>query len=114
MRSTVVVTAALLGLVMACGGDDGTNVTGDVAVGPGNSFSPATLTLTSKRTVTWTWAGGPHNVTFQDAVTSGNKSSGTFNRDFASDTSGTYRFRCTVPGHSTSFTSGMVGSVVVP
>jgi len=100
---------------MACGGDDGTNVTGDVTVGGGgNTFNPQTLTLSTKRAVTWTWAGGPHNVTFQDAVTSGNKSSGTFNRDFASDTSGTYRFRCTVPGHSTSFTSGMVGSVVVP
>ena len=113
MRSTVVVTAALLGLVVACGGDDGTNVTGDVVVGPGNAFSPQTLTLSTKRAVTWVLAGGTHNVTFEDGATgSGTLTSSAFSRDFTSAAAGTYRYRCTI--HSSSFTSGMIGSVVVP
>ena len=113
MRSTVVVTAALLGLVMACGSDDGTNVTGDVVVGPGTAFSPQTLTLSTKRAVTWAWAGGNHNVTWEDGATaSATQGSGSFSRDFTSATAGTFRYRCTI--HSSSFTSGMIGSVVVP
>ena len=116
MRSTVVVTAALLGLVVACGGDNGTNVTADVTVGSGgNTFNPQTLTLSTKRAVTWTWAGPNHNVTWEDGATaSATQSSGSFRRDFTSATAGTYRYRCTVHSSPGNFTSGMVGSVVVP
>jgi hypothetical protein len=76
-----------------------------------SQYDPATVNLTRGGTVTWTWRGGlGHSVTFEDNVGSAPvQSSGTLDRTFAN--AGTYRFRCTV--HSTSFTAGMVGSVVV-
>jgi plastocyanin len=80
----------------------------DVQVQDG-SFQPAADTVAVNSTVTWTWAAGPHNVTFQDGVASDNQSSGTYQRTFAS--AGTYAYRCTL--HSTSFTSGMTGTIVV-
>ena len=112
MRFRLLVLAAVLTLV-GCGTDSGTGVNGDVTVGPGNSFSPQTLNLTTGRNVTWAWVGGTHNVTFEDAAPgSGNLSSGTFSRNFTGVNAGTYRYRCTI--HSTDFATGMVGSVVVP
>ena len=112
MRFRLLMLAAALTLV-GCGGDNGTGVNGDVTVGPGNSFSPQTLNLTTGRNVTWGWAGGTHNVTFEDAAPgSGNLSSGSFSRNFTGANAGTYRYRCTI--HSANFTTGMVGSVVVP
>jgi plastocyanin len=74
-------------------------------------FDPASITVAMGATVTWTWrGGGTHNVTFEDGLgSSGNQSSGIHERTFA--TTGTRRYRCT--NHSSSFTSGMTGSVVV-
>ena len=74
-------------------------------------FDPASIMVTSGSTVTWTWRGGNiHNVTFEDGQGSaGDQSSGTHSRTFGAAM--TFRYRCT--NHSTSFTSGMVGSVIV-
>jgi plastocyanin len=76
-----------------------------------NSFSPEAAEVAPNTPVTWTWQGAAqHNVTFEDGKeASGTKVTGTHSRTFG--TNGTYRYRCTI--HSSSFTSGMVGSVVV-
>lgn len=74
-------------------------------------FSPASLTITHGTTVTWTIAGGPHTVTFEDNqgssadVTDGATHTRTFNNV------ATIRYRCL--HHSSSFTSGMTGSIIV-
>lgn len=87
-------------------GTDSVNVTN-------NAFGPVTVHPDSNGNVVWTWksAGVTHNITFEDASAgSGDKSSGTFTKNFAAP--GTYRYRCTI--HSTAFGNGMHGSVVVP
>ena len=73
------------------------------------SFQPAADTVAANSTVTWTWSAGPHNVTFQDGPASDDQSTGTYQRTFSSP--GTYPYRCTL--HSSSFTSGMTGTIVV-
>lgn len=102
---------AALAAAAAC--DETTAITDNVNVGLGGSvFSPAVQTLASKKPVTFIWAGGPHNVTWEDnAPASGNKSSGTYTRDFTIGF-GAYRFRCTI--HSTDYATGMVGQINVP
>ncbi|HSJ15769.1 MAG TPA: Ig-like domain-containing protein [Longimicrobiales bacterium] len=80
----------------------------------GCGFLPSQVTVSAGKTVTWTWHGTQaHNVVFEDAATppvsSATQAAGTHTRTFT--TPGTYRYRCTV--HSTSFTEGMVGRVVV-
>ncbi len=81
-----------------------------------NTFTPAPLNATARgATVTWTWAGGSHNVTFEDNVNNSsdpNQTTGTHQRTFSS--AGTFRYRCTNHSTAGNFTSGMVGSVVVP
>jgi plastocyanin len=117
MRIWIEVLFAGVALTAACGDDYGSSGGGD---GSGtdtvrvnnNNFSPATVTADSSGTVVWTWNSGgtTHNVTFEDAITgSGDKGSGTFTHSFAAP--GEYRYRCT--HHSSSFTSGMRGTVIV-
>ena len=76
-----------------------------------NQFNPENITVARNATVTWTFQNGTHDVTFEDNTGNSARtvSSGTHSRDFG--TAGTFRYRCT--NHSTSFTSGMIGSVVV-
>lgn len=75
-----------------------------------NSFTPSQLTAAPATTVTWNFQGGLHNVTFEDNQgSSGDQSSGSHSRTF--NNPGTFRYRCTI--HSSSFTSGMTGSVVI-
>jgi plastocyanin len=76
-----------------------------------NSFIPETVTTSRGSTVTWTWRGGAqHNVTFEDGTgSSATQTTGTLDRTFSA--AGTFRYRCTI--HSSSFTIGMVGAVVV-
>lgn len=109
MRATRIL-AALAFIVLAC--DEA--VQGPVVdiVAEGTAFTPATTTVSATDTlVLWGFAGGPHNVTFEDgAPASGNRSGGTFTRNYASVAAGTHRFRCAV--HSTDFLTGMVGTVV--
>jgi plastocyanin len=77
-----------------------------VTVGPGNSFNPSAIQVSPGATVTWTFAGGTHNVTFSSiAVASGDMSSGTFLAAMPT-TPGTYAYSCTIH-------SGMNGSVLV-
>ena len=98
--------------VIGCGGDDpaGPVATTSVDVRD-NSFAPGAIAVTPMATVTWTWRGNDtHNVVFEDGQGSSNlQTSGTHSRAFAA--AGSFRYRCT--NHSTSFTSGMVGSVIV-
>ncbi len=82
---------------------------GQVNVG-NNFFSPASVSPDANGVVTWTWNSGgtQHNVTFDDlAPGSGNRGSGTFNRDFTGAVAGTIGYHCTLHG-------GMQGEVVIP
>jgi plastocyanin len=111
----VIVLSALLAAAGSCGGaaDSGTGPSPDP--GPStsaaidvrdNSFSPGATTVPVGTTVTWTWRGGnPHDVYFDDGVTSGTKASGSYARQFTA--AGTYAYICTIHG------SAMSGQVVV-
>jgi plastocyanin len=83
-----------------------------------NSFTPATLSVTSGNTVTWTWntcSGGDgygsgqtcvnHDILFDDGTTSGTLSQGSYQRK--STTAGTYAYHCSIHG------AAMSGKVVV-
>jgi plastocyanin len=107
---------AALVAVMACSGDNG-----DGGQGPGdtpegdilvrnNSFTPSQLNVAAGASVVWAWQAGSaiHNVTFNDGESSGNQSSGTYERTF--DTAGTFPYHCTIHGTATS---GMRGVVTV-
>ena len=114
LRSSILL-AALVALA-ACSGDSGDGVQapdetpdGDVLV-RNDLFQPSSLEVPPGTTVVWAWAsaGREHNVTFDDGETSGNRSSGTYTRAFA--TAGTFPYHCTIHGTATS---GMRGSVTV-
>jgi plastocyanin len=82
---------------------------GDVSVGSGGDvFTPNQIDVKAGGTVTFTWAAGPHNVTWTNTPTSvpnsGDKSSGTFPVTFPQ--AGIYSYQCTIH-------SGMTGSVTV-
>lgn len=83
-------------------------------VASGTTFTPNTLTLSATDTlVEWGFVDGPHTVTFEDMTPgSGQRSNGTFARNFGQAAPGTYRFRC--DNHSVDYTTGMVGSIIVP
>ena len=81
----------------------------------GASFSPSSVTIPVGGTVNFQYvSGGPHTVTPENPT--GNWTERTFtstsdNFSVTFNTAGTYRYRC-VP-HSSSFSSGMVGVIVV-
>ena len=79
-----------------------------IATGPGNAYNPPSVTIAPGSAVSFT-LGAPHNVLFENATIADLDFGATGTRTFA--TAGTYRFRC--QAHSASFTSGMIGSVVV-
>lgn len=74
-------------------------------------FSPALDSISAGDTVSWTWQGSSaHDLTFQDTIGSvGAQVSGTGKRAFPSV--GIYHYRCQL--HSSSFTSGMIGTIAV-
>ncbi len=77
-----------------------------------NVFTPVDLSVSRNITVTWSFQGGTHNVTFEDNQNnSSDLSSGTHQRQFT--TTGTFRYRCTL--HSSGFASGagMIGQISV-
>ena len=119
MRHLPLILAAAGIAALACSGSDsstgpstGGNGASTVSVGPNGtlSFSPAAITVPLNTTVTWNWSSGGvvHNVTFQDGTTSGNKSSGSFQRTFA--TAGTFSYLCTIHGAAMSGTVTVTGS----
>lgn len=74
-----------------------------------NTFDSAAVTVREGDTVTFTWQGGFHDVTFADGEKSGTPvgiDGTTWSRTF--DAAGTYAFVCTV--HESA---GMVGTVTV-
>ena len=81
-------------------------------------FQRDSIDVTAGTTVGWLWPGcggcEAHNLTFEDdpypPVSSPNQVSGRHFRTFTGSPR-TIRYRCT--NHSTSFTSGMVGTVPV-
>ena len=105
---------AALVAAAACSDDNGDGGSGPAPAGDvtveNNDFDPSTLQVAAGSSVVWAWASGAstHNVTFDDGEASGNRSSGTYSRTFA--TAGTYPYHCTLHGTATS---GMRGSVTV-
>ena len=119
-------------LLVACGGSGATEPTGGGPSGPGpggstsntvtvsnNRFTPASTTVPAGTTVTWTWNscasdgyGGTtcvvHDVTFDDGQHSAARENGAWSRSFSA--AGTYPYRCTRHGSSSS---GMRGTVTV-
>jgi len=73
-----------------------------------NAFDPGNLSAAVGATITWSWDGGygvAHNVTFDGTtVTSGNKTTGTYQRTF--NAAGSYKYHCT--NHA-----GMNGTVTI-
>jgi len=100
--------AVLLTLLLASG--VATSATFNVTVGgTANAFVPSTLNIHVGDTVTWTNAGGFHNVAATDSsFRNGNPSSSTwsFSRTFTS--AGTVAYQCDV-----HVAMGMVGSITV-
>jgi plastocyanin len=89
----------------------GTTVTPDantVVASASSAFSPAALTVAAGTTVTFTFEGVTHNVTFDNVngapASIGNSYSTSVTRAFA--TKGTFPYQCTIH-------SGMQGSVTV-
>lgn len=105
-------------VTVTVGGDGGTTPTPPpptapstaTVTTPGNTFSPATVTIRTGGTVTWTFTGSTrHNVTFSGTAPSGGNipdtdAGGSAQRTFPA--AGTYSYTCT--RHS-----GMNGQVVV-
>jgi len=83
---------------------------GDILV-RNNFFDPSGLEVAPGATVVWAWAsnGTVHNILFDDAETSGNKGSGTFDRTFAAV--GDFPYHCTIHGASMS---GVINVVTDP
>jgi plastocyanin len=107
-KTLLALTAFLAGLALAVVPTFGANV--DVTAGPGETFSPKTVTVAQGDSVTWTNAGGFHNVKFEDGLftepSPPDSTSWKVSRTFT--TAGTYGYYCEV--HQSE---GMTGTVVV-
>jgi len=79
-----------------------------VGAGGGDVFDPSQADITSGGTVTFSWVGALHNVTWDNAPSgvgnSGDKSTGTFAATISQ--AGTYNYHCTIH-------AGMNGSITV-
>jgi len=102
-----VLAVALASIAAAAGA-----VTHDVTVGPGNTFSPAQLTIQAGDTVRWTNAGGIHNVVADGgAFGSGAPSGNSWVYDFTFPSAGSFPYYCGV--HGAPGGAGMSGVVTV-
>src|SRR6476661_6665481 len=118
MRRKMVVRALTIMSLAACGGGGSDTTTGPSTGGGSNAvtvgnnfFSPASVSVATGATVTWTWAMGDtmHTVTFADnAPGSPKQSAGTFQRTFS--TAGTYSYFCSVHGPQVMSGTITVGS----
>lgn len=98
-----VVIGSVLMAAPALAADTNVNLTAS------NTFDSAAVTVSEGDSVTFTWQGGFHDVTFADGVNSGTPvgiDGTTWSRTF--DAAGSYAFVCTV--HESA---GMVGTVTV-
>ncbi|MSR22385.1 MAG: hypothetical protein EXR92_02400 [Gemmatimonadetes bacterium] len=121
--------ALVAAAVVGCGGSDSPTSNGNGNGGGGgggnpvattsvsvqnNSFSPSAIRVTPGATVTWTWGGRGHNVTWTGSNTtalqdSATRSSGTHQVTMPA-TAGTYNYECTLhPGMNGSVTVGSGG-----
>jgi plastocyanin len=97
---------------IACSSDNGpsqpTNGNANTVTVGNNVFTPSSLSVPVGSTVTWQWSSGGvvHNVTFEDQVTSDDRSTGSFPRTFSA--AGTYPYHCTI--HAAQ---GMTGTITV-
>src|ERR1700730_8472241 len=90
------------------------SATFDVAVGPGLSFNPNSITITQGDTIRWVWQGAAHSSTSNtntgpEVWDSGILAAGTFSHTFA--TAGDWPYYCTL--HSFPGGSAMNGVVHV-
>ena len=118
MRNLHLLAVAAALVALGCSGDDspsqpsdGGNSTVQVGTsGGGLSFNPTSVTVPLNGTVTWNWNSGGvvHNVTFQDGSTSGDKSTGSFQKTFPA--AGTFNYLCTIHGAAMSGTVTVSGS----
>ena len=102
-----------LSVLMLCNSAAIASVTGqtfNVSVGGnGDTFSPKTLTIQVGDTVTWTNAGGFHNVDATDgSFRNGNPSSSTWTFSHTFTAAGTVNYQC-----DTHVAMGMTGSITV-
>lgn len=113
MRTSRLMLGLLFVAVVACGDETSLGSVNAVNVN-GTAFDPSTLTVSgANKLVTFgIFGGGPHTITFQDGVTSGQRASGVYQRNFGGDTVGTYLYRC--ENHSAAdYVTGMVGRIIV-
>ena len=116
----VVIMLVALGAALSCQNYGGASGGGGVITGPpggggggvgvrvgDNNYIPATVTVSTGETITWTWQGSnAHSVTFNNGPASATQISGTFQTSFP--TAGTYTYYCVVHG-----STAMSGSVIV-
>jgi plastocyanin len=104
------VTAFLAGLSLAVVPTLGADQAVKVGGGGNDVFSPQTVTVSAGQKVTWTNAGGTHNVKFDDGSFKDppNPDSSTWTTSRTFGTAGTYTYFC-----EQHRSSGMTGTVVV-
>jgi plastocyanin len=121
-KLVVAVVLALATVNAACGSDSSTSSSGTSGAPPANgvtvssnTFTPASISIKAGDTVTWTWAGGNHDVTSGANCTNDNvftksalqsTNGATFQQKF--DKAGTFEYFCTP-----HCAGGMKGKVVV-
>lgn len=122
MKSNLRSTCLMAGLVVALAAAELAAATVDVQVGPGFSFSPASVTIQVGDSVRWTNVGGFHNVRADDdsfrCANGCDQNGGNGNPDTNAwvvsrtfNSAGTVGFYCEVHGAPGGF--GMAGTIVV-
>jgi plastocyanin len=105
--AALTVLAAMTAVAIAPVATEASSAPGTASVSLRNiRFSPSTVTIAHRGTVTWHWRDGDtsHNVAVRGFKRSATKQSGTFTVRFPR--AGTYRYQCTVH-------PGMTGKVIV-
>lgn len=106
-RPVATVVAASMLMLMGVGAASAQETTDVQVGGDQDRFTPENVTVEEGDTVTFTWAGGTHNVTFDDGVESETTADQGTNFERTFDDEGTFDYRCTIHGNV------MTGSVTV-
>lgn len=80
-------------------------------VNSGNTWSPNEVFIQPAQTVQWNWSSGPHDLILESDDPDAFLPVPAGSRTITFPSAGIFRFRC--EAHSSTFTSGMVGRVVV-